>query len=341
MTTRLLTTSFPALWMLVALLSGSGCGVQSESNSEADRGIGVGFFIGDDVIASSQSNEIFTEYLAERLGRDVTLFTGTSYTTVIEAMRAGRIDAMSVGPFAHCFASREANAEAIAVIMNNETTPVVFDASKEPFYYSLIITQKGSGIQTLDDLRGRSFSFVDHVSTSGRLFPSALLIRAGLDPEDDIQPHFAGTHAASITTVFSGTVDAAACAAYLVDRLPEDQKARVSAVARRGAWTPLTQEEIDSQFVDDGLPEDTIVVVAQSAPIPRTPFAVRADMEPALKSQIRDALLAIQHDPELIARIGRWYEDPTEEVGLESLERFYDPVRETAQLLNLDLSAIQ
>ena len=136
-------------------------------------------------------------------------------------------------------------------------------------------------------------------------------------------------------------LDAAACAAYLVDRLPEDQKARVSAVARRGAWTPLTQEEIDSQFVDDGLPEDTIVVVAQSSPIPRTPFAVRADMEPALKSQIRDALLAIQHDPELIARIGRWYEDPTEEVGLESLERFYDPVRETAQLLNLDLSAIQ
>ncbi|MCB0186860.1 MAG: PhnD/SsuA/transferrin family substrate-binding protein, partial [Caldilineaceae bacterium] len=46
----------------------------------------VGFFGGDDADETMESNEPFRLYMEERLGIPVELFTGTSYTAVIEAM---------------------------------------------------------------------------------------------------------------------------------------------------------------------------------------------------------------------------------------------------------------
>lgn len=332
------TIKLPIPTILVSILClalSAGCG----SHSASDNTLAVGFFIGDDTIVSTQSNHIFGNYLSQQLGQDVRVFEGNSYTAVIEAMRSGRIQAMSVGPFSHCFAVEEAKAEAIAVVLTGDSDPIAYDPDQEPFYFSAIITLKGSGIQTLEDIKGRSFAFVDHVSTSGRLFPAAALMKAGLDIEKDIDTRFAGSHAYSIEAVANGTQDAGACAAYGLDRMEREGKIRISKIARKGAWRRLTQDEINQQFEEAENGE--IVIIAQSAPIPRTPFAVAADMDLELKTKFRDALLALKERPELIAEIGRWYEDPTEEMGLDRLEDFYDPVRKAAKILNLDLKQLE
>ena len=42
-----------------------------------------------------------------------------------------------------------------------------------------------------------------------------------------------------------------------------------------------------------------------------------------------------------MAALKSWYEDPTEAMGLENLDAFYNPLRDIAKLLNLDLKAMK
>lgn len=53
-------------------------------------------------------------------------------------------------------------------------------------------------------MKGHKVCFVDPSSTSGYLFPSYNLIEAGIDPEKDITPIFAGKHDVSVQKVGEG-----------------------------------------------------------------------------------------------------------------------------------------
>ncbi|NJM09166.1 PhnD/SsuA/transferrin family substrate-binding protein [Candidatus Gracilibacteria bacterium] len=62
----------------------------------------IGLFAGDDANAALALTQPFADMLSEELGIPVELTTGTSYSAVIEAMRADRVDAMEVGPLLVC-----------------------------------------------------------------------------------------------------------------------------------------------------------------------------------------------------------------------------------------------
>ena len=53
-------------------------------------------------------------------------------------------------------------------------------------------------------MKGKKVCFVDPSSTSGYLFPSYNLLEAGIDPEKDITPVFAGKHDVSVQKVGEG-----------------------------------------------------------------------------------------------------------------------------------------
>ena len=112
--------------------------------------------------------EPFRKYLEERLGLEVEMYVGTSYTAVIEAMRNGHVDVGTFGAFSYVLANARAKAESFVTSLSAP------DA--EGVYYSVLITLEDSGIQTLEDLKGKSFVFADSASTSGYLFPRAHLI---------------------------------------------------------------------------------------------------------------------------------------------------------------------
>ena len=61
-----------------------------------------------------------------------------------------------------------------------------------------------STITKLADFKGKKVCFVDPSSTSGYLFPTYNLIKAGIDPQKDITPVFAGKHDASALKVSQG-----------------------------------------------------------------------------------------------------------------------------------------
>lgn len=267
------------------------------------------------------------------------MFTGTSYTAVIEAMRADRVDAMEVGPFSYTLAVQEAQAEALAVNVSGTADPAVYDPSIPPFYYSVIFTKKGSGIETLEDLRGVDFAFVDPASTSGHLAPKTALIKAGINPDEDMKTVFAGSHPTAVLAVWNDQAAAGATFVGNLYRLREEGQVEWCFFEDNDVATSRTPEELQALY--DSCPDGSLVILLYSDPIPNTPFAVRQNLPESFKAVVKETLLSVKDNPEVVAAGGVWYIDPTEEMGLERLDQFYNPLREIAKLLDLDLKELK
>lgn len=298
----------------------------------------MGYFGGDDAEEVVERVEPFRQYMEERLGIPVEVFTGTSYTAVIEAMRADRVDAMSVGPFSYILAVQEAQAEALAVGVSSRADPPVYDPSLPAHYISVIFTKKGSGIETLDDLRGNDFTFVDPASTSGHLAPKTRLIQHGLNPDTEMNTVFAGSHPSSAIAVWNDKAPAGATNEGNLLRL--DREGQVEWCAWPDGQISKVRSEEEIREAYEACPEGHLVILAMSDPIPSTPFAIRTELPESFKAEVKQALLDIKDNPELIAETGRWYVDPTEELGLESLDQYYNSLRDIARLLDLDLKEL-
>jgi phosphonate transport system substrate-binding protein len=302
----------------------------------------IGVYPGDDVAAAIAGYEPLRAYLQERLGVYTALITGTTYNTIIEAMGAGRADAMEVGPFSYLLAVEIANAEAIAVA--NYSTEV--NLEEVPGYFSVMFTKKGSGIASIADLAGRSFSFTDPASTSGYLVPATDILTAqGFEEPAQIEEFvgelvFAGNHPASVLAVWNDTVEAGATFDANLFVQIEEAGVEVCGVGENGEWPYLeamTRDEITAIY--DACPDGSLVVFHQSPLIPETPFAIRADLPQSFKDAVQAALLDVVNNPELIMAMERYYVDPRENAGLESIDALYNPLRDIARLLQIDLRA--
>ena len=300
--------------------------------------LNCGLFGGDDAEAALEGQQPLTEYLSEYLDLPIEYTTGTSYNAVIESMRAGHTNCGTVGPFSYLLAVQEAGAEALAVEVYPGTDPAVYDASLTPNYYSVISVKKGSGITSLEDLRGKSFSFVDPASTSGYLIPSSEFVDAGIDPATDMETIFAGSHPTSGLALWNDKVDGAATTETTLYNLAKEGQIDFCAFPDGIQGKARTDEEIQANF--DACPDGSIVPLAYSNPIPNTPFAVSKDLPESLKQAITDALLDVRNHPDLVAELGMWYMDPREvDPTLTSVDAFYDPLREVAEVLGLDLNS--
>jgi phosphonate transport system substrate-binding protein len=300
----------------------------------------LGLFAGDDANATLQTHEAFRKLLEDRLGIPVEVTTGTSYSAVVEAMRAGQVEGMEVGPFAYVLAVQEANAEAVAVVVNPGTSKgdAVYSPTAPTAYYSTIITKKGSGITSLADLKGKSFAFVDPASTSGHLSPKTLLIKSGLNPDTDLKATFAGSHPTAVLSVWNGTTQAGATFEGNLYTLANQGQIELCGFADGLIGKPRTPAEVKALY--DSCPDGKIAIIAYTDAIPNTPFAVNKNLPESFKQAVRDILLEVKDSPEIVKGLGQWYVDPTKDMGLTQLDSFYDPLRDIAKLLNLDLKKL-
>jgi phosphonate transport system substrate-binding protein len=299
----------------------------------------IGLFAGDDANATLSLTQPFADMLSEELGIPVELTTGTSYSAVIEAMRADRVDAMEVGPFSYVLAVQEAGAEALALATypaNEENR--VYDENAPNGYYSVYITKKGSGIETVEDLRGTSFAFVDPASTSGHLAPKTGLIKAGINPDEEMTSTFAGSHPTAVLSVWNDTTQAGATFEGNLYRLQREGQIEFCGFEDELTGVQRTAEEIKALY--DACPDGNIVMIGYSDLIPNTPFAVNSELPDSFKQAVKAALLKVKDDAELISAFGQWYVDPTEELGLETLDQNFNSLRDIAQLLELDLQEL-
>src|SRR5256712_13296624 len=135
------------------------------------------------------------------LGVRVTSAWSTSYAAAIEAISAGRADIGALTPFSYVLAHEKCGVEVSAI-------SVRFGL---PYYRAQISVRADAGINTIQDLRGKKFAFVDPASTSGYLVPASMLKQIGYDPDKFFdETVFAGCHRNVILAIYRGQVDGGA-----------------------------------------------------------------------------------------------------------------------------------
>jgi phosphonate transport system substrate-binding protein len=287
---------------------------------------------------ASWLSDPFVVRLQQATGLPIKFFKVTSFSSVVEAMRARRIDGMQVGIFSYLLAEKEAGAEATAVYVTSYSVPAVYDARLRPGYNGIILVKKGKGISSLADLKGRTLVMGDPAGTSDHLVPKTEWIKAGLVPDKDVKTRFAGNHAAAVVALWNDSADAAATADSAMRRIAASGLAEYCGFPDAEFGQAHSPAEIKAVF--DACPDGKLVAI-HYAPIPGTPFALRVDLPADLKAIIKNSLLETPHDPAFVAAARRWYVDPSVELKLPNLLAYYDSMREMAKLLDLDLTRLK
>jgi phosphonate transport system substrate-binding protein len=129
-------------------------------------------------------------------------------------------------------------------------------------YEMEIITHPDSGIDAIEDLRGRRLAFTSPTSNSGYKAPSAILAgEFGMVAERDFEPAFSGKHDNSIIGVANRDYPAATVANSVLRRM-----------IARGVVEP-----------------EQIISLYRSKTFPTTGYGYAHDLKPALQAKIEEA----------------------------------------------------
>lgn len=211
-----------------------------------------------------------------------------SYDDVIRHVTTGQADIGYVGPFAYVDAQDNHGVRLILRTLSKK---------KVEFYHSMIITRHDSGINSLQDLKGKSISFTDPKSTSGFLFPMARLKKEGLQMDDFSEVRYLKRHANSLLAVHKGHVDAGATSFTAIDK-------------------------VDINF-------DEIQVLWKSEPIYRGPWIAKKNMPDELFEKIQKAMLKASNS----RRTEEIFKGLTTKGFVEGKDSDYDNVREVVRLM--------
>lgn len=289
--------------------------VSTEAGKEGWPGkIAYGLSPTDEARDMARRFDPLEEYFSKCLDHPFEIFVGTNYNTMIEAMRTGSAHLAKLGPFAYILAHERAGAEALAVTLEGGSAPI---------YRSLIITRKSHGFTKLADLKGHSFAFVDPTSSSGHLYPRALIaneVGISADAVDNWFSHvvYAGNHQASMLSVLNGDTDAGAFAS-----------SSSSIVNDNGTWKLAPTGE----FAKHPKAGD-FMVLAESSDIPNTVEAIQKDLPASLKKALLSCFEGVANEPSLAG----FREDLGAGKGYgykAAKDSDYDPVRKTAKALNM------
>jgi len=216
------------------------------------------------VVPSGETERVVSGFdqVADMINQETGLvikpFVATEYAGVIEAMCSDppKAHMASLATFSYILAHEKGCANAI-LVANRYGSPV---------YNGQIFVRADSGINSLADLKGKTFCRPDPLSTSGWIIPSITLKAAGVDPDKDLaQIVDAGSHDASVAGVYNGDCDAGASYVDARTRIEEDYPDVM----------------------------DVIKVIQVSADIPNDGVQFVTGFDPELQTQIVDALLKI------------------------------------------------
>lgn len=197
-------------------------------------------------------------HLERELKREIEIVVTTDYSSMIEAMRFGRIEIGYFGPFSYVLAKSRAPAiEPFAVGVERGL----------PSYKSILIANTGGAVKSLADVRGKPFGFGDQASTSSHLAPRAhLLAKANLEGDRDYKVVHLGTHDAVARAVQAGQVPAGALS------------------------EPIYRTLVERKVIDPA----RIVTLDLTNEIPNYPLTMQGNLAPELKQAIREAFLGLK-----------------------------------------------
>ena len=171
--------------------------VSSQSLKPLEFGVGL---FQPDKEKNDATYKPLADYLATQLGREVRLRTVDSWEGLAKSLASGETDMALMGPWGYVLANHQAGAQAVATILYQG----------RPEYFAIMVTNPRSGINKIDDMKGKTFAFGDKGSTSGYLIPNHEFMMRGIDPEKFFSKVIYTKHQAIETQVTRGELDAGA-----------------------------------------------------------------------------------------------------------------------------------
>lgn len=160
--------------------------------------------------ASSDLEELLA-FLGKRVGRRMEFLQASSYGELVEAVTRRSVDIAILSPMSYVEAKR---AEPGLQLVGRSLTHGATD------YASYLVVRVDDPARSVEDLRGRHMAWVDPLSASGFLYPSAALQAMGRPPDKLFgQQTFYGTHDDAVAAVVEGRADVAAVASGIFERL--------------------------------------------------------------------------------------------------------------------------
>ena len=160
-------------------------------------------------------------YLEKRLGMKVEFTPVSDYPAAVEALVNRKVEMVWFGGFTHVQAQIRSGGKIVPIAQREEDTK----------FQSVFIAKTDSGIKQLADLKGKQVSFGSQSSTSGHLMPRHYLLQAKIEPDKDFKRvAYSGAHDATIASVVSGKVEAAALDITVWKKFVAENKVDIKAV---------------------------------------------------------------------------------------------------------------
>ena len=208
----------------------------------------------------------FLDHLAKVTGKKVQFFPVQSNAAQIEAMRAGRLHV----------AGFNTGSNPLAVACAGFKPFTMMAKADGSFGYEMeIITYPDSGIEKVEDIKGKKMAFTAQTSNSGFKAPSAILkADYNMVPDKDFEPVFSGKHDNSVLGVANKDYPAAAIANSVMQRM----------------------------INRDVIKADQIKSLYKSQTFPTTGYGMAYNLKPELQAKIQEAFKTFKWEGSSLAK---------------------------------------
>jgi len=143
----------------------------------------------------------FAEYLEKIVGKKVVMIVLKDYASMLSRTKKKEVDIGIYG--AALYVETKDRCPDLKYIATS-----IWKGNGKASYYSYLITRKGSGLLSVENLHGKSFAFGSKESTSGYKYPRAWMAEQGIEPQTYFNSlKFLGSHYKVIDAVLSGEID--------------------------------------------------------------------------------------------------------------------------------------
>lgn len=256
----------PAKTILAAVVAATSlvfaAGADEKSNPDTLR---VALLPDENASTIIKANQGLQDYLEEKLEKEVELVVTTDYSSMIEAMRRGRLELAYFGPLSYVLAKEK----------SPELIPFAAQVKNgSPTYHSIFIGNAEAGIEKPEDVKGKTMAYGDQASTSSHLIPKSLLIDRGIEAGEDYDEQFLGSHDAVALAVQNGNAEVG------------------------GMSQPIYNALVEKGTIDP----EKVEVLEVSPPFPNYPWTMQGYLDPELQEKIRNAFYSLD-DPEILGKL--------------------------------------
>ena len=204
------------------------------------------------------------ETLFRRRGIDLDWVLYSDYDTMVEAFASGYIDLAWNGPLGYVKIMRTLD----------EPCQVIAMRDVDIGFTTHFIARAGSGIETVEDLKGKRFAFGRRSSEQAGLVPHYLLKQAGINPSKDL-----------------------AAASFFEQRASQTRSDERDVVERVAAGEydagAVSQRTMETMAGEGSLPREEVRIFWSSPPYSHCCFTAQRGLDPSLYREIEAAFLSV------------------------------------------------